>query len=206
LDEAPGRVMRERIARIIEQATRAFGKCFFLMSTRPQSYAGGSVRKEFHPPRIDDLGLAEISFFFDHFARALALTDTESSKFKADLEGAVKSRPEIREMARNPVMPAAHAVLQHNEQRLPAREEKPDRAKAEERLQLMDKLALRMPPCGHFMLGVAYSQEQPGISVIPGLSMGVSLGFSAEEAPAGPIGDRAADRRSASHGGRRRRG
>jgi formylglycine-generating enzyme required for sulfatase activity len=61
----------------------------------------------------------EIKTFFDHFARALALSEVESKKFRQDLETALESRPEIREMARNAVMLTALAVLQHNDQRLP---------------------------------------------------------------------------------------
>lgn len=160
LDEAPGKAMRERIARIFEQATRAYSKCDFLVSTRPQSYAGDSVLAGFHPLKIDDLGPEEIAFFFDHFARALALTESESEKFKAALSEALDKRREIRVMARNPVMLTALAVLQHNGQRLPeyrvelyasilgwlaaAREDVEGRPKADACLQTMRKLALRM--------------------------------------------------------------
>jgi formylglycine-generating enzyme required for sulfatase activity len=160
LDEAPGKLIRERIARIFEQATRTFSRCDFLVSTRPQSYSGDSVLAGFHPLRIDDLGPEEIGFFCDHFARALALTDTESEQFKDALQAALDKRREIREMARNPVMLTALAVLQHNDQRVPeyrvelygsilgwlaaARQDKEGRPNAEACLQTMRKLALRM--------------------------------------------------------------
>jgi hypothetical protein len=160
LDEAPERRMRERIARLFEQATRAFPKCDFLVSTRPQTYEGNSVLEGFHQIRIGELEPAEISTFFDHFARALALNETESKSFKGGLETALTSRVEIREMAANPVMLTALAVLQHNDQRLPeyrvelygsilgwlaaAREQKEGRPPAEECLKYMRKLALHM--------------------------------------------------------------
>jgi formylglycine-generating enzyme required for sulfatase activity len=160
LDEAPERRMRERIARLFERATQAFGKCDFLVSTRPQTNVGDSVLAGFHSVRIGELDLADIRTFFDHFARALALNDVESKNFKEGLENALDSRPEIREMSRNPVMLTALAVLQHNDQRLPeyrvelygsilgwlasAREQKEGRSPAEKCLEYMRKLALGM--------------------------------------------------------------
>jgi formylglycine-generating enzyme required for sulfatase activity len=160
LDEAPERRMRERIARLFERATGAFQKCDFLVSTRPQTNIGDSVLAGFHPVRIGDLELPEIRNFFEHFARALALNDAESKVFKDDLETALASRPEILEMAGNPIMLTALAVLQHNDQRLPeyrvelyesilgwlaaAHQHKEGRLPAEKCLEYMRKLALRM--------------------------------------------------------------
>jgi formylglycine-generating enzyme required for sulfatase activity len=160
LDEAPDQPMRERIARIFERATQAFGKCGFLVSTRPQTNVGDSVVKDFHPVRIADLETPEIGKFFDHFALALALNDVETKKFKQDLESAIRSRIEIRDMARNAVMLTALAVLQHNDQRLPeyrvdlygsilnwlasAKRDKPGRLGAKECLARMRRLGLHM--------------------------------------------------------------
>jgi formylglycine-generating enzyme required for sulfatase activity len=159
LDEAPESRMRDRIARLFERATRAFEKCDFLVSTRPQTNVGGAVLADFHTVRIGDLEPPEIKTFFDHFARALALTDAESKNFKEGLLAAI-ARPEIREMAVNPVMLTALAVLQHNDQRLPeyrvelygsilgwlasAHEHKPNRPSAAKCLEYMRKLALHM--------------------------------------------------------------
>ena len=159
LDEAPNRRLRERLARIFEQATQAFGKCDFLVSTREQSYEGDGVLEGFQRLRIGELEPPEIRTFFQHFARALALNDDEAQKFKGGLELALTSRFEIRDMARNPVMLTALAVLQHNDQRLPehrvdlyesilgwlaaARENAQDRP-AEQCLKQMRKLALHM--------------------------------------------------------------
>jgi len=160
LDEAPERRLRERTARLFERATQAFQKCDFLVSTRPQTNVGDSVLAGFHPVRIGELEPAAIRIFFDHFARALALNEVEAKSFKDGLETALASRPEIREMATNPVMLTALAVLQHNDQRLPeyrvelygsilgwlasAREHIEGRPPAEECLKYMRKLALSM--------------------------------------------------------------
>lgn len=119
LDEAPDTKMRERVARIFERATGSFKKCDFLVSTRPQTNVGESVLKDFHALRILPLQMPEIHAFFDHFAMALALSDTEAKRFKEQLQEALDRRREIREMAENAVMLTALAVLQHNGQRLP---------------------------------------------------------------------------------------
>lgn len=160
LDEAPEQQMRERIARIFERATQAFGKCDFLVSTRPQTNVGDSVVKDFHPVRIADLEQPEIGKFFDHFARALALGEAESNKFKGAVWTAISSRIEIGEMVKNAVMLTALAVLQHNDQRLPeyrvdlygsilnwlaaAKRDKEGRLGAKECLAYMRRLALHM--------------------------------------------------------------
>ncbi|SPE33794.1 conserved hypothetical protein [Candidatus Sulfopaludibacter sp. SbA6] len=160
LDEAPELRIRERIARLFERATQAFGKCDFLVSTRPQTNVGDSVLRDFHPVRIAELEAPEIRTFFDHFARALALSEAESKRFREELERAIEGRIEIREMARNAVMLTALAVLQHNDQRLPeyrvdlygsilgwlasARKYKEGRAGPKECLDYMRRLALYM--------------------------------------------------------------
>jgi formylglycine-generating enzyme required for sulfatase activity len=167
LDEAPQSQMRERIARLFERATGTFKNCDFLVSTRPQTNIGDSVLAGFHKVQIAALELPEIRAFFEHFAQALALTDAESTTFKEDLETALSKRPEILEMAGNPIMLTALAVLQHNDQRLPeyrvelyesilgwlaaAHQHKEGRLPAEKCLEYMRKLALRMQdrPRGH---------------------------------------------------------
>jgi formylglycine-generating enzyme required for sulfatase activity len=160
LDEAPNRHLRERVSRIFEKATMAYAKCDFLVTTRPQSYERDAVLSGFTQLRIRDLELPEIKTFFHHFARALALPDPEAKAFQEILESALAARPEIREMARNPVMLTALAVLQHNSQKLPeyrvelyesillwlaaARDAAEGRPTAEKCLELLRKLALYM--------------------------------------------------------------
>ena len=160
LDEAPERLLRERISRIFERATRAFAGCDFLVTTRDQTYWGDAVLAGFHTLRIGQLESPEIQTFFRHFAKALALTEDESKTFFDALEDALSHRFEIRDMARNPVMLTALAVLQHNGQRLPdhrvelydeilrwlaaAREGKPGRPPADKCLEWMRRLALAM--------------------------------------------------------------
>ena len=78
----------------------------------------------------------------------------------AELLEAVRARPEIRRMARNPVMLTALAVVHWNERRLPeqradlynsiitwlsrSREQRPGRATADETVVVLQELALAM--------------------------------------------------------------
>jgi len=165
LDEAPNRPMRERIARIFENAAQAFPKADFLVTTRPQTNVGDAVLdRSFHPVQIGALERPEIEVFFDHFARALAFPEPEAQRFKELLTSALDSRPEIAEMATNPVRLTALAVLQHNDQRLPeyrvdlyasilgwlaqAHQHVPGRPTPERCLSYMRKLALHMQDSG----------------------------------------------------------
>ncbi|MFN9263535.1 MAG: SUMF1/EgtB/PvdO family nonheme iron enzyme [Acidobacteriota bacterium] len=119
LDEALDDQLRVRLARIFEQATSAFPHCDFLVTTRPQSYEGDSVLCDFESFRVGALTSAQTTTFLDHFSSALALPEAERAGFAQDLRDALRLRPEIREMAANPVMLTALAVLQHNNRRLP---------------------------------------------------------------------------------------
>lgn len=165
LDEAPNRRMRERIARIFESAARSFHRADFLVTTRPQTNVGDAVLDpSFYPVHIGELERPEIDVFFDHFARALAFPEPEAQRFKESLATALDCRPDIAEMATNPVRLTALAVLQHNDQRLPeyrvdlyasilgwlaqARQDLPGRHTAEKCLAYMRKLALRMQDSG----------------------------------------------------------
>jgi formylglycine-generating enzyme required for sulfatase activity len=160
LDEAPESRMRNRMARLFENATQAFGKCDFLASTRPQTYSGDSVLGKFDKVQIGKLDPGDVDAFFDRFSRALALSESETKLFKDGLNTALTQRREVREMAENPVMLTALAVLQHNGQRLPefrvdlygsivrwlaaAREDKEGRPVSAECLKYMRALALWM--------------------------------------------------------------
>ncbi len=82
LDEAPDRWLRQRIARLFEKATASYAKCHFLVSTRPKTYFGDSVLAGFKTVQVNDLEREQMTGFFDHFARALALGDAAEKQFK----------------------------------------------------------------------------------------------------------------------------
>jgi formylglycine-generating enzyme required for sulfatase activity len=164
LDEAPSEILRERTSRIFEKACISYSKCDFVVTTRPQSYEGDSVLNGFQQSGISALTRSEIDVFLVHFANALALDNTAAAKFQNQLRDALDNRIEIREMAMNPVMLTALAVLQHNDHHLPEhrvqlyesilawlavariqkREQDAKRPSARRCLEIMRRLALQM--------------------------------------------------------------
>ena len=161
LDEAPGRTGRELMARLFERATQAYGGCRFVVTTRPQSYAGEGVLSGFETAQIEPLETDAIGKFLEHWCRALfPESETDATKHMSRLTEALRARKEIRRMARNPVMLTALAVVHWNERRLPEqradlyesilvwlsrqREKREGREPAERCLTLLQELALAM--------------------------------------------------------------
>jgi hypothetical protein len=161
LDEAPNRTEREAMARLLENATRAYDKCSFVVTTRPLAYQGQAVLADFETANIAPLEPQAIDTFLQRWCGALFSENTASAaSHLAELSGALRARAEIRRMARNPVMLTALAVVHWNERRLPeqradlyesiliwlarSREQRPDRPTAERCLMLLQQLALAM--------------------------------------------------------------
>jgi hypothetical protein len=161
LDEAPNRTEREAMARLLENATRAYDKCSFVVTARPLAYQGQAVLSDFETANIAPLEPQAIETFLQRWCGALFSENPASSaSHLAELSGALRARAEIRRMARNPVMLTALAVVHWNERRLPeqradlyesiltwlarSREQRPDRPTAERCLMLLQQLALAM--------------------------------------------------------------
>lgn len=120
LDEVPNAARREAIARLFERATKAYRDARFVVTTRPASYEGKSTLDEFETVRIGELERDAVEGFLDRWARFLFTEDQERARrHKTDLIGALAARPDIRRMARNPLMLTALAVIQWNERQLP---------------------------------------------------------------------------------------
>ena len=161
LDEAPDRTERERAARLFENATEAYPGCRFVVTTRPQAYAGDAILDGFHEAHIEPLKPAAVDTFLDRWCRGLYPESRRmAEEHRQELSDALRARPEIRSMTRTPVMLTALAVVHWNERRLPEqradlydailtwlsrqREKKPGREKAERCLTLLEVLALAM--------------------------------------------------------------
>jgi hypothetical protein len=161
LDEAPNRTEREAMARLLENATRAYDKCSFVVTTRPLAYRGQAVLADFETANIAPLEPHAIETFLQRWCGALfSESPASSASHLAELSGALRARVEIRRMARNPVMLTALAVVHWNERRLPeqradlyesiliwlarSREQRPERPTAERCLVLLQQLALAM--------------------------------------------------------------
>lgn len=161
LDEAPGRLERESVARLFENATSAYHRCRFVVSTRPLAYAGQTILAGFQTAHIEPLETEAIEKFLQHWCQALFPESAPAAqRHLGELSEALRARAEIRRMARNPVMLTALAVVHWNERRLPeqradlydsilnwlarTREKRPGREPAERCLMLLQNLALAM--------------------------------------------------------------
>jgi formylglycine-generating enzyme required for sulfatase activity len=160
LDEAPDRVVRERIARLFENATQRYPECRFVVTTRPGAYQDRATLAGFDQVKIDDLSDDAVERFLGHWSKALHPSYTiVAAAHQGELLSAVRGRPSIRRMARNPVMLTALAVLHWNDKRLPEQRaelyesilvwlararEKAGRERAETCLRLLGQLALGM--------------------------------------------------------------
>jgi hypothetical protein len=161
LDEAADSAGRERAARLFENATARYSGSRFVVTTRPQAYGGGALLQGFHEARIEPLAPDAVETFLDRWCRGLFPESAQKAEeHRKELSEALRVRPEIRSMARNPVMLTALAVVHWHERRLPEqradlydailtwlsrqREMRPGREKAERCLMLLGELALSM--------------------------------------------------------------
>ncbi len=156
LDEAPDHGQRESVGRLFENATHTYRKCRFVVTTRPQGFA---KLRDFHEARIELLDQPAIETFLDKWCAGLFAEKGKAEAHRKELSEAL-ARPEIRDMARNPVMLTALVVVHWHEKRLPEqradlydsiltwlsrqRESRPGREKATRCLTLLESLALAM--------------------------------------------------------------
>jgi formylglycine-generating enzyme required for sulfatase activity len=158
LDEVPDRIQRKAMARLVERTARA-SEARVVATSRPPAYGGETVIPGFVTIQIGPLEDKAIATFVENWCRALHGAGAKAEAHHAELMDAIGSKPEIEEMARNPVMLTALAVLHWNRKRLPdqrselyqsvlgwlaaAREEKRT-ISAKQCLELMKHLAFTM--------------------------------------------------------------
>ena len=161
LDEVSGERDRKLLVNWIEKATAYWGHCRIVVTSRPATYKGESVLSGFAHASIEDLEESAVETLLSHCCQAFFPTDPpRAERHHKELLHALRSRPEIRRMARNPVMLTALAVVHWNEKHLPeqradlyesiltwlsrSREDLPHRPSPERSLMLLQALALVM--------------------------------------------------------------
>ncbi|MFZ5515698.1 MAG: SUMF1/EgtB/PvdO family nonheme iron enzyme [Candidatus Zhuqueibacterota bacterium] len=161
LDEAPDRITRESMCRLVESCMRDYPGCSFVVTSRPGAYRDNAVLQNFYHVTIEPLEDSSIQTFLRRWSDALFPgSPAQAGDHYNDLNGALQSRIEIRRMARNPVMLTALAVVHWNESRLPeqradlyesvitwllrSREQRPGRLSAEQCGARLQNLALAM--------------------------------------------------------------
>jgi formylglycine-generating enzyme required for sulfatase activity len=119
LDEVPDLVQRKALARLLEKAARAYGTARVVATSRPPAYGGETVIPGFVTIQIAPLEDEAVAAFVENWCRALHGAAAKAAAHQAELMDAIGSKPEIQEMARNPVMLTALAVLHWNRKSLP---------------------------------------------------------------------------------------
>lgn len=86
LDEAASQGEREAVSRLVRQAARVYGKCRFVVTSRPQAYWGEAVLAEFEQVKIGDLEWEAVETFLGKWCGALfAESESEAARHRKDL-------------------------------------------------------------------------------------------------------------------------
>jgi len=119
LDEAADRTERKAMARLLELTARAYEKTQVVATSRPPAYGGETVIPGFATIQIGPLEDEAVAVFVGKWCRALFRDEEKAGEHQAELLDAIRSKPEIQDMAVNPVMLTAIAALHWNRTRLP---------------------------------------------------------------------------------------
>ncbi len=191
LDEAANDARRAGMARLFTKATADYPQCRFVVTTRPQAYREEATLAGWQPVSIDDLDDEHVDQFLRLWSECLHDTADAAERHQKELREALDGKPEIRRMARNPVMLTALAVVHWNDKRMPEQRaelyesvlgwlakarERDKREGAESCLRLLGHLALGMQewPEGH--------RVQLGKDAAAGLITGEFRGLTGAEA------------------------
>lgn len=161
LDETPSVRNRILISQILVNCAHAYERTQFLVTSRPKAYTAETSLTSFRQVEVEALTESAIQLFLRRWCEALfSRTPEVGAAHHAELERALLAKPEIRRMAKNPVMLTALAVVHWNERRIPeqrtqlyesiitwlsrAREDRPGRETPERCVRLLQMIALGM--------------------------------------------------------------
>ena len=124
LDEAPDETLRERVQKIVAGFARNAAKQYpavrIVVTSRPLELTGAIDLPAFEVARINPLDDTAIQTFLGKWCATLHTDDpTRVPAHLQELRTALNARPEIRRMAKTPVMLTALAVVHWNEGRMP---------------------------------------------------------------------------------------
>jgi hypothetical protein len=112
IDEVPDSAGRKTIAALLDRAARTFKNTHIVATSRPAALGGETAITGFKDIQIGPLEPKAQETFVANWCRALHRDERE-------LLAAIRSKPEIEALARNPVMLTALAALHSNRTRLP---------------------------------------------------------------------------------------
>ncbi|MBN1347376.1 MAG: SUMF1/EgtB/PvdO family nonheme iron enzyme [Phycisphaerae bacterium] len=120
LDDVPTEAERIALRKLIENAADHYPAARFVVTTRPAAYDGEVLLADFTETRIAPLGDPAIEDFLRTWCSILCEGDpAEADRHLKELLDPLAQRPEIRRLARNPVMLTAMAVVHWHQKRLP---------------------------------------------------------------------------------------
>lgn len=161
LDEAPTHSQRSILAELLDHAVDAYDQTPIVVTSRPAILRDEVALQNYTSVAIAPLDNGAVESFLARWTEILHAENTSAAREHCqELLGAVRSRPEIWRMARNPVMLTALAVVHWNEKRIPeqraelydsvlrwllrSRQHKANRPTADRSLKLHQRLALSM--------------------------------------------------------------
>jgi formylglycine-generating enzyme required for sulfatase activity/energy-coupling factor transporter ATP-binding protein EcfA2 len=130
LDEVADPELRRRVARLVEDFTRAYSQCRYLVTSRIVGYTGAArLGENYATTTVRDFTLADVERFLTHWHRLVAvgqLGPGESAEvYAADqtqqLLGAITANERVRELAINPLMLTVIAMVHRDRVKLPDR-------------------------------------------------------------------------------------
>jgi len=161
LDEAPDEDVRKQMSDLADNILKAYPGNQLVLTSRPAALTAEVMPAGFSLVDILPLDDAAMTSFLNHWCQALyPETPEKAQQYQNALIVALTAKPEIRRMARTPVMLTALAVVHWNQHQLPeqrfelyesiltwlfrARKHRPGRLKADTCRMLLQKLALAM--------------------------------------------------------------
>ncbi len=130
LDEVADPDLRRRVARLVEDFTRAYPQCRYLVTSRIVGYTGAArLSENYATTTVRDFTLADVEGFLTHWHRLVAVgqlgpgesAEAYASDQTQQLLSAIKANERIRELAINPLMLTVIAMVHRDRVKLPDR-------------------------------------------------------------------------------------
>lgn len=121
LDLIPSHDDREALVQTVEAAASKWKNCRFVIASRPRAMRGRAVPAGFDVVGIDQMHEEEIRFFLETWTDLLftAASFEQRREYSDGLLSRIRDAPDLRALAKNPVMLTCIAVVHYNEKHLP---------------------------------------------------------------------------------------
>ncbi len=130
LDEVADPDLRRRVAGLVEDFTRAYPQCRYVVTSRIVGYTGAArLGEDYRTTTVRDFTLADVERFLIHWHRLVAVgqmgpgdsAETYAADQTRQLLDAIKGNERIRELAINPLMLTVIAMVHRDRVKLPDR-------------------------------------------------------------------------------------